>query len=237
MSDAGIHTARRDPTGLAVLVTSVGAATGARAAAAALAAAASEPDRAALLIDLRDGRRERPSLVATAAARALEERLVAHLPEAAVASRGAFCQLTLPPDPGSLNDVSAALPVVRDSVTVVHLPPSLLQPSLADPRLRATAALLRADLVEDRALASLVAGDLIRHGLRVAVLKRPPGRLATRAALLGMALPFGETIPVRLRERLLGAEDSKFRRCYDGEDDEAGENRAEVPRRERRGRS
>ena len=68
--------------GAVVLVTAVGAASGARAAAAALACAASEPDRAALLIDLDGGRAPRPSLVATSAARALEERLAAHLPDA-----------------------------------------------------------------------------------------------------------------------------------------------------------
>jgi hypothetical protein len=66
--------------GPVVLVAPVGAAVGSRPAAAALACAGSELDRAGLLIDLDDGRAPRPSLIATAAARALEERLAAHLP-------------------------------------------------------------------------------------------------------------------------------------------------------------
>ena len=72
-----------------VLVTRVGTAAGSRAAAAALACAASEPDRAALLVDLDEARAPRPSLIATAGARALEERLAAHLPDAAVAGASA----------------------------------------------------------------------------------------------------------------------------------------------------
>jgi Mrp family chromosome partitioning ATPase len=74
--------------GPVVLVTTVGAASGARAAAAALACAASEPDRAALLIDLDEGRPPRATLIATAGARALEKRLNTHLPDARIASRG-----------------------------------------------------------------------------------------------------------------------------------------------------
>jgi hypothetical protein len=171
-----------------VLVTRVGAATGARAAAAALACAASEPDRAALLVDLGEGRAARSTLVSTVGARALEERLAAHLPQAVLASRGCFCRLTLSADPAELDTVAAALPLARDSAAVVHLPPRLLRPLLAEPRIRPTAAVLRANLAEDRPLTALAVRDLMDAGLRVAVLKRPPGRLAGRAALLG-ALP------------------------------------------------
>lgn len=202
MNEPVFHMSPRVPAGPVVLVTSVGAATGAKAAAAALACAASEPDRAALSIDLGEDRAPRPSLVATAAARELEERLVAHLPEADVASRGAICKLTLPVDPSGLDCLAAALPALRDSVAVVQLPPRLLRSALEDPRLRVTAVLLRADLAEGHALTALVAGDLINHGLRVAVLKRPLGWVAARAALLG-ALPRGTGLQVRLIDRLL----------------------------------
>jgi len=171
-----------------VLVTRVGAAAGSRAAAAALACAASEPDRAALLIDLGEGRAARSTLVATTGARALEERLVAHLPEVAIASRGRICQLMLRPDPTDIEAVLAALPLARESAAVVHLPPPLLRPLLAEPRIRPTAALLRADLSTDRPLIALAARDLMDRDLRVAVLKRPLGWLAARTALLG-ALP------------------------------------------------
>jgi len=174
-------------SGPVVLVTTVGAASGARAAAAALACAASEPDRAALLIDLEEGRAARPSLIATAGARSLEERLIAHMPDAAVASRGSLCQLKLPAGPEGIEGIAAALPLVRESVCIVHLPPHLLRPVLAETRIQPTAALLRADLAADRALTALAVRDLIARGLRVAVIKRPLGRLAERAALLGVS--------------------------------------------------
>ncbi|HET6570311.1 MAG TPA: hypothetical protein VFG58_02350 [Solirubrobacterales bacterium] len=171
-----------------VLVTRVGAAAGSRAAAAALACAASEPDRAALLIDLDPGRAARSTLVATAGARALEERVAAHLPDAAVASRGCICRLSLSPEPEALDTVAAALPLARESAAVVHLPPPFLRPLLGEPRIGPSAAVLRADLAVDRALTALAVRDLIDLGLRAAVLKRPLGWLAARAALLG-ALP------------------------------------------------
>lgn len=173
-----------------VVVTRVGSAAGSLAVAGTLACAASEPDRAALLIDLEEGRPARSTLLATAGARALEARLAAHLPDAAVASRGCFCRLTLSPDPEALDVIAAALPLARESAAVVHLPPAGLRPLLAEPRIRPTAAVLRADLSEDRPLTALVVRDLRDLGLRPAVVKRPPGRLAGRVALLG-ALPQG----------------------------------------------
>jgi len=195
--------------GPVVLVTSVGAASGARAAAAALARAASEPDRAALLIDLDGGRAPRPSLISTSGARALEERLVAHMPDAAVASRGPVCHLKLPADPEGIEGIATALPLVRESAGVIHLPPRLLRPALEETRVQATAALLRADLAEDRALTALAARDLMARGLRVAVLKRPLGWLAKRAALLGMLPAEERSLPGRACRRLLAAEDSR----------------------------
>lgn len=199
-----------------VLVTAVGAASGARAAAAALACVASEPDRAALLIDFDDGRPPRPSLIATAGARKLEERLVAHLPEVPVASRGCICHLKLPVDVGATEQLAAALPLVRDSAAAVNSPPQLLQPLLAESRLQPTAALLRADLTTDRALTALAVRDLMARSLRVVVLKYPLRWLNARASLLGVALPgAGGALPIRLCNRLLSVEDNKFRQCYD----------------------
>ena len=189
--------------GPVVLVTAVGSAAGSKATAAALACAASGPDRAALLIDLSGGRAPRPSLIATAAARELEERLAAHLPEAGVASRGQLCRLALPAGSTDLDGIAAALPTVRDSVAVIHLPPRLLQAILDDPRVEPSAALLCADLTADRALTALAVRDLIGRGLRVAVLKRPLGWIASRRALLG-ALPAGSgMLSARTRRRLL----------------------------------
>lgn len=186
----------------AVLVTAVGAAAGSLAAAAALACAVAEPDRASLLIEPAGGRAPRPSLIATAAARDLEERLAVHLPDAGVASCGPLCRLQLPPRVEAIDGIAAALPLVRGSVAVIHVSPALLQPLLEESRVRAAALLLRADLAEDRALVALAAGDAIARGLRVAVLKRSLGWLVSKRALLG-ALPPGRSvlpkpIPVRL---------------------------------------
>lgn len=206
-----------------VLVARVGGAAGSRATAATLACAASEPDRAALLIDLEEGSPQRSTLVATAGARVLEERLVAHLPDAAVASRGRICQLKPSPDREAIETISAALPLVRESAAVVHLPPSLLRAVLAEPRIQPTAALLRADLAENRALTALAVRDLMARGLRVAVLKRPPGWLTTRAALLGALPSERQALPEKLRKRLLHTEDRKFPQCYDRKDDSKDE--------------
>src|SRR5680860_414011 len=162
-----------------VLVTRVGAARGASAAAAALACAASEPDRAALLIDLDESRAPRPSLIATSEARELEERLAAHMPDAGFASRGQICHLKLSPDLDGIEQVAAAAPLVRESAAVIHLPPSLLRPVLEQARIQPTGALLRADLARDRPLTALAVRDLMARDLQLAVLKRPLGWLAS----------------------------------------------------------
>jgi hypothetical protein len=175
-----------------ILVSRVGEAEGSRALAAALACAGSEPDRAALLVELSEGRAPRPALIASAAARALEERLAAHLPEATVASRGSFCHLALPADGEGLERAPAALVLVRESLGVVHLPPGLLQAALRSRGLEPGAALLRADLDRDRALAALAVRDLVGRGLAVAVAKKPLDWVASRRALFG-ALPGGAT--------------------------------------------
>jgi hypothetical protein len=183
----------------AVLVSRVGEADGSRAIAAALACAGSDPDRAALLLELTDGRAPRPALVASAAARALEERLAAHLPEAAVASRGTLCHLTLPDSREGLDRAPAALALVRDSLGVVLVPPGLLQAATESRGLRAATVVLRADLSRDRALTALAARDLIARGVAVAVAKRPLAWVPSRRALFG-ALPAGASggLPARL---------------------------------------
>jgi hypothetical protein len=187
----------------AVLVARVGAAHGAREAAAALACAGSEADRAGLMVDLDAGRAPRPGLIATAAARELEERLAAHIPGVGVASRGRICRLALPDDEAGLELAGAALAIGRGSTAALHLPPRLVQAALERP-LCPTAGLLRADLADDRALTALAVGDLLERGLRVAVLKHPIGWVAARAALAGLSAPTGAAgIPTRIGRRLL----------------------------------
>jgi hypothetical protein len=205
---AQVHLLSRPAGGRATLVIRVGAAPGAREAAAALACCRSDPGRAGLLIDLGPRRSPRPTLIASPAARELEERLAGHLPEAGVASRGWTCHLALPADRSGIRGVAAALPLVEDSIAAVNLPPQLLQVLLEEPPSRLSGVLLRADLGADRALAALATRDLMGRGLCVAVLKRPLGWLAARRALAGL-LPAGSRsgLPPRLCERLLAAGD------------------------------
>lgn len=212
-----VWTVARAPSPV-VFVTQVGAATGARAAAAALACTASGPDRAALLVVFSGNRAPRPTLIASAAARALEERLIAHLPGAQIASRGQICQLTLPTSREGIAQAAAALPLVRESTAVIHLSPPLLRPLLAEPRIKPTAALLRADLATDHPLTALAVRDLLDNGLRVAVLKHPLGWLQARAGALGVLPVAANPLPARTRERLLGTDDKTSQQCYDGKD-------------------
>ncbi len=195
-----------DPTADAptVLVTAAGAAEGARGAAAALACAGADVDLATLLVDL-GGKAPRPTLLASAAAQRLEERLTAHLPEAKVAARGQVCHLAVPADAEGLAAASAAVTVARGALAVLHLPPALLQPVLADglgPE--PSGVLARADLAADRALLALVARDLIARGVDVAVLKRRLSWVAERRAHFGSLAPDAAGgLPAAVLRRLL----------------------------------
>ncbi|HVO55767.1 MAG TPA: hypothetical protein VMT37_15255 [Solirubrobacterales bacterium] len=190
-----------------VLVASVGAAEGARAAAAALACAGSDPDRAALLVDV-GARPPRPTLLASTAARALEERLLAHLPRGRVAARGQVCHLASPGDGEGFEAASAAATVARGGLVVIHVPEALVQPLLAMPLgLRLNAALLRAEVCEVRALLALVYADLSERGIAVAVLKRRLPWVAERRALFGTLAPGSPGgLPGRTCDRLLATE-------------------------------
>jgi len=221
-------------SGRVVLVTAVGAASGSRAAAAALACAGSEPDRPGLMIDI-GGRPPRPTLVASSGARELEERLTVHLPELRVASRGGTCHLAVPGDAEALERLPAALPLARDAVAVLHVPPGLFQDVLRLQGVEPSAVLLRADLAADRALTALVVRELNRRGSLVRVLKKPLAWVPARRALFGVLpsqAPGG--LPPRLRESLLEGEISAAHRCYTGADD--GETHTEgAAQQQRRG--
>jgi hypothetical protein len=190
----------------AALVTAVGDAEGSRAAAAALACAGADADRATLLVDV-GGRAPRPTLIASASARALEERLQAHLPESRVAARGQVCHLAVPADGEGLEAASAAAAVARESGAVLHLPPELLHEVLAAPGWRPSGVLLRADLGGDRAVVALAVRDLIARGIPAVVLKRRLAWVAERRALFGV-LPAGAPggIADRHVRRLAGAQ-------------------------------
>lgn len=190
--------------GPVVLAAAVGEAEGSRSAAAALACAGAEVDVATLFVDV-GGRAPRPTLIASAAAQKLEERLRAHLPDPRVAARGQVCHLEVPADRDGLDAAVAAIDVARGSLAVLHLPPPLLPPAVGDSTLRPTGVLLRADLPGDRALVALAARDLLERGLAVGVLKRRLGWVAERRALFGVlssGSPGG--LPERLVRRLCG---------------------------------
>jgi hypothetical protein len=186
-----------------VVVTAVGQAEGSRGAAAALACAGADVDLATLLVDV-GGRPPRPTLLASAAARQLEERLVAHLPQAGVAARGQVCHLAVAADADGLAAASAAVTVGRGALAVLHLPPALLRPCLAE-RLgpEPSGVLLRADLAADRALLALIVRDLMARDLAVAVLKRRLSWVAERRALFGsLAADAAGGLPRSLRKLL-----------------------------------
>lgn len=221
-------------SGRVILVTAVGEASGSKAAAAALACAGSEPDRPGLLIDI-GGRPPRPTLVASAGARELEERLAAHLPQQRAASRGQTCHLAVGDSPVDFESVRAALPLVRDSVAVLHLPPARFQEALAEAGLRPTGAILRADLDGDRPLTALAVRDLIDRGLRTKVLMRPLGWIPARRALFGvMPLHGPGGLPSSLLQSLLESEISAEHPRY-SEPDDAETDSARAAQQQRRG--
>ncbi|HEY0318758.1 MAG TPA: hypothetical protein VGC49_10770 [Solirubrobacterales bacterium] len=194
-----------------VLVTSVGAAEGSRGAAAALACAGADIDLATLLVDV-GGRPPRPTLLASAAARTLEERLVAQLPRARVAARGQVCHIAVPADPDGFGDASAALTVARGALAVVHVEPHFFRPLLEGTGVGASAVLLRADIAVDRALLALVARDLLDRDLAVGVLKQRLSWVTERRALFGALPPESSPgLPQRLLNRLLS------HKCYGDE--------------------
>lgn len=215
--------------GAVILVTRVGEASGAKSAAAALSCAGSEPDRAGLLVEI-GGQPPRPTVVASTGARELEERLRGHVSAASAASRGQTCHLSLPGDAAGIEAVPAALALVRETVGVVQVEPDLVQAVLAESRIRATGALLRADLGSDRALTALAVGDLLERGISVAVLKRPLGWVPACRALFGL-LPAESAggLPKPLLRRLLAPTEHA---CYSRRHDPKGHpTRAAQPER------
>lgn len=188
-----------------VLVTAVGKAEGSGAAAAALACAGADVDLATLLVDL-GGRAPRPALLASTAAQRLEERLVAHLPDARVAARGQVCHLSLPAEPAGLEAAAAAVTVARGALAVLHLPPALLQPLLSGGGPEPSGALLRAEIAADRALLALVVRNLIGRDIVVSVLKRRLSWVAERRAHFGALAPDAAgALPAATLRRLLPA--------------------------------
>lgn len=189
--------------GVAVVVTAVGGAEGSHGAAAALSCAGSGVESAALLVDV-GGRAPRPTLIASASAHRLEERLAARLPTLRPAARGEVCHLSVAPDPDGLGAAGTAVTVSRGGLAVIHVAPEHLQSLLDAPGApRPDAALLRADLATDRALVALAVGGLVERGLRVAVLKHRLGWVTERRAGFGALGSDSGGLPESLVRRLL----------------------------------
>lgn len=220
--------------GRLILVSTVGEAGGSKAVAAALACAGSDLDRPGLLIDV-GARPPRPTLIASAGARELEERLTAHLQGSRVASRGQTCHLAVPEGEEAFEGIRRALPLVRDTVTVAHLPPAGLQAVLLAEGIEPCAAVLRADLEEDRPLTALAVHGLVERGLRVKVIKRPLARVPARRALFGILPPTDPGgLPSALLDSLLESQISAAHACYSEIDDEKADPEG-TAQQERRG--
>lgn len=191
--------------GNVVVVTAVGGAEGSRGAAAALSCAGSGIETAALLVDV-GGRVPRPTLIASASAHRLEERLAARLPTLRPAARGEVCHLSVAADEDGLAAAGTATTVARASLAVIHVAPEHLRSLLDTPEApRLDAALLRADLGTDRALVALAVDDLRERGLRVAVLKHRLGWVTERRAGFGALGSDSGGLPESLVRRLLDA--------------------------------
>jgi hypothetical protein len=180
-----------------LLVTATPGARGSEALAAALAVAAAGEQRAAIVVELAAAPRpRRPTLLASPAARRAEAALGGT--GAGAAARGLVCSYAAGQGDEGLQLAAEALAAVPECCAwVIHLERDLWQPALEHPGLRASAALIRAELPRDRALASLAVRDLRARGLRVRIAKRPPGWAAGRRALAGVRI--GGADEARLR--------------------------------------
>jgi Transglycosylase SLT domain/D-alanyl-D-alanine carboxypeptidase len=175
-----------------VLATDLGEARGGLAVAAAVGvgvAIEEEPRRASgvLLAELGVERGRGPTMLASAPARELEERL-RETGHERVAARGRLCWLGLAGTEEALTDdlprAFAAVPAA--SLAIAHLPARLWTLALEQRSLRPRAGLLRADLPTDRALAALAVAELRERRLTVRVAARPLGRVASRRAMAGL---------------------------------------------------
>jgi hypothetical protein len=128
--------------------------------------------------------------------------------------------MAIPADADGLERLPAALPLVRETVAVLHVLPGLFQNLLRVRGLDPSGVLLRADLESERALTALVVRELQQRDLLVRVLKRPLAWMPARRALFGVLSPDAAgALPPHLRKTLLESEISTSHPCYTGADD------------------
>jgi hypothetical protein len=191
----GLHPADAEPVSATaappvILASAIGSSGGAASLAAAIgvAATAGAGGGAALLVDVAGGQRRGPTVLASEAARELEDRVrgIGGVFEAA-AARGNLCHLSLPDAEDPLEPVAALLAnELPASAVIVHMSQELWPRAIVDERLSAAAGVLRAELPGDRALAALAVAELRDRGLRAKIVSDPLGRVASRRALAGL---------------------------------------------------
>ena len=200
-----------------IVVTRLGDAAGSLELAAVLAVAAAQgrgaEPKAALLIELGGRGASRPTILASAEAREAE-RTLGGVSDCRAAARGRICHLRLTADTDGLHLAGAALAALPGrSFCALHTAPAHLRQVVDFGGFRPRGAVLRADLENDRSLAALTAADLIARGLRVRVVKRPPGWLAGHLALAGLPTGAGaERGALGLLTALLGQRRSSSKR-------------------------
>jgi hypothetical protein len=193
-----------------MLATDLGEASGGLALAAAVGVAvAVEKERGeaagVLLAELGAEGGRGPTMLASAPARELEDRL-REGGLGPVTARGRLCWLGLPATEKALDGLPRVLETARSApLVIVHLPARLWPLAVDQDGLRPRAGLLRADLAADRALAALAVTELRERGLRARVAPRPLGRIASRRAIAGLEVGGGAAGRVgRLARGLLG---------------------------------
>ena len=142
-------------------------------------------ERGVLLAELGAERGRGPTMLASAAARELEERSRA-TGLRRLAARGRLCWLGLPAGEEGLGELAPRSSRSDPPSSIVHLPARLWRAALDRSAGRCRSGLLRADLPSDRALAALAVIELRERRLQARVAARPLGQVASRRALAGL---------------------------------------------------
>jgi hypothetical protein len=159
----------------------------------------------ALLVEVAALRARRPTLLASPAARELEDGLR----EAGfdqVAARGRLCWLSLNGEDPFAGLEEVVLGTKQSAQVTIVAVPSALWPEAIEWAPRPAAGLLRADPRTERPLLALAVRELHERGLRARVATRPLARVGARRALAGLAPGGAASRQVaRLARGLIGA--------------------------------
>jgi Transglycosylase SLT domain/D-alanyl-D-alanine carboxypeptidase len=138
-----------------------------------------------LLVEVCEGAKRRgPTLLASPAARRLEEALrgAGHIASA----RGHLCHLALAESGEDLGGLAGAITDSGSELAIVHLPGPLWVPALEQARLETVGGCLLVSLPGERSLAALAVHELARRGLPARVVTRGPSSLGARRSLAGV---------------------------------------------------